>query len=232
MSDIFAEIDSALQRDRLEGLWRSYGGLVIVGVFGLILATAVNSGWQAWQRHDDTKKTAAILTVRQDKDPLAALLSLSEKTDHQHRRSILMNAASLAVKAGKIPQAIDLYDGIFKDSKNARDQILPYLYAARLRHASGALNEKNAPEIVTQLMNFGNNPDLTLRWQCLYQASLILLDVQKDPVKAKALLTQITEAGKDTAMPSLRQKAQALIEVIHYDYPEKKENKNAKSDKK
>jgi len=54
MSDIFAEIDSALQRDRLEGLWRSYGGLVIVGVFGLILATAVNSGWQAWQRHDES----------------------------------------------------------------------------------------------------------------------------------------------------------------------------------
>lgn len=46
-----AEVDAALQQERLMGIWQKYRVLFITGVCGLLLAVAGSQAWEAWQQH-------------------------------------------------------------------------------------------------------------------------------------------------------------------------------------
>ena len=46
-----AEVDAALQQDRLLNFWQRYRVLLITSLCALLLAVAANQAWQAWQQH-------------------------------------------------------------------------------------------------------------------------------------------------------------------------------------
>ena len=46
MADIFAEVDEELKQERLEKLWKEYGGIFISCIAAIILGTAANSGYK------------------------------------------------------------------------------------------------------------------------------------------------------------------------------------------
>ena len=50
MSDIFAEVDAELRRDRWKALWDRYGLLVICGAVGIVLLVAIFVGYRAFQQ--------------------------------------------------------------------------------------------------------------------------------------------------------------------------------------
>ncbi|MEC7594264.1 MAG: tetratricopeptide repeat protein, partial [Pseudomonadota bacterium] len=50
MSDIFAEVDADLRRDRWQALWDRYGLLVICGAVGIVLLVAIFVGYRAFQQ--------------------------------------------------------------------------------------------------------------------------------------------------------------------------------------
>ena len=50
MSDIFAEVDADLRRDRWQALWDRYGFLVIGGAVGIVLLVAIIVGYRAFQQ--------------------------------------------------------------------------------------------------------------------------------------------------------------------------------------
>ena len=50
MSDIFAEVDADLRRDRWQALWDRYGLLVICGAVGIVLLVAIVVGYRAFQQ--------------------------------------------------------------------------------------------------------------------------------------------------------------------------------------
>ena len=47
MSDIFAEVDADLRRDRWQALWDRYGLLVICGAVGIVLLVVAIRRWSA-----------------------------------------------------------------------------------------------------------------------------------------------------------------------------------------
>ena len=50
MSDIFAEVDADLRRDRWQAMWDRYGLLVIGGAFAIVLLVAIVVGYRAYQQ--------------------------------------------------------------------------------------------------------------------------------------------------------------------------------------
>ena len=50
MSDIFAEVDADLRRDRWQALWDRYGLLVIGGAVGIVLLVTIIVGYRTFQQ--------------------------------------------------------------------------------------------------------------------------------------------------------------------------------------
>ena len=63
MADLFVEVDEALKQERLENIWKKYGGLFISVLIAIILGTAANAGYKYWKKSANIKQTD-ILSYR------------------------------------------------------------------------------------------------------------------------------------------------------------------------
>ncbi|MCB1557459.1 MAG: tetratricopeptide repeat protein [Alphaproteobacteria bacterium] len=121
MSDILRDVDEMMKADRMSQLWQEHGKTVLTLIGLIILATAFNSGWTAYKNNKAEDQTSQILEALQDKDQYSALRATSEKLDGAGKGFSAMNAAALAVKDGKLSDAISLYDSVIADSSLPQD---------------------------------------------------------------------------------------------------------------
>jgi hypothetical protein len=63
--ELFREVDEELQREKLLGLWRQYGGWVIAAVVVVIVGVAAFLGWQRWQEHSRRAQAQDFAQVMQ-----------------------------------------------------------------------------------------------------------------------------------------------------------------------
>ena len=59
MSDIFAEVDADLRRDRWQAMWDRYGLLVIGGAVAIVLLVAIVVGYRAYQQSQNEAASLA-----------------------------------------------------------------------------------------------------------------------------------------------------------------------------
>ncbi len=64
MSDIFREVEEDVRRERLEKIWKAYGGFAVVLA---VLVLAGVAGFEVWQRHEAAQraKTSDAYTAAQ-----------------------------------------------------------------------------------------------------------------------------------------------------------------------
>src|ERR1700722_11327491 len=110
---IFQEIDEDLERQRMEALWKRYGGWIIAAAVIVVLGTASYTAWQSWRTGQDQKATAGLIdilanasTADSDKE-IATLESFADK-NHGETQAIFaqLHAASLAAKNSDTKKAI------------------------------------------------------------------------------------------------------------------------------
>ena len=116
MSDIFREVDEALQKEKVAKLWKQWGPTVIACAVALVLGTAANTGWRAWNTYSNQKETNKLVLAAEEKDIGAAMEKAGGDTDGDHKAIALMNAAAQYAKDKKFGKAADLYDTVSKDS--------------------------------------------------------------------------------------------------------------------
>lgn len=116
MSDIFREVDEDLRRDRMEGLFKRYGGIALGAALLIIAGTAGYKVWQhqtETQREQETNALARAVSAAQDPAKGAGTLADYAKSAPADMAALarLNEAAALAAQ-NKRAEAIKIYDAL------------------------------------------------------------------------------------------------------------------------
>jgi hypothetical protein len=204
MSDIFVEVDEALKQEKLENLWKKYGGLVIGAIIALILGTATNAGYQSWKTSHDTKQTNIFLSAEKAGNATTEeLVSAADQIDGGLKTLTMIRAASTALENGDKDKAASLFAQI---SQN--DQAEPNFRALATYmtvHTSSEMNDEQKIASLSAIAKDQKNP-----WNLYAKLDLaLLLGGQKnDFAQAHTYLKEISDEEK--APKTLRQKAQSI----------------------
>lgn len=121
MSDIFREVDEALQQEKAAKLWKEYGPTLMAAIVVLIVATAATTAYRSWTSHTNQKETAKLVIAAEDKDIAAAMEKAGTSLDGAHKAIGLMNAASKAAGADDFAKAQSLYSAVASDKSAPKD---------------------------------------------------------------------------------------------------------------
>ncbi len=204
MSDIFVEVDEALKQEKLENLWKKYGGVLIGAIIAIILGTAANAGYTAWKTNHDQKQTNIYLSaIEKENVSVDELIATSEKVGGGLKTITEINAASAALKNGNTEEAAKLFAQISADdqAENSFRALAAYMSI----HTSSDMSVEQKLISLEAIANDNENP-----WS-LYaklDTALILGEHQNNYTKARIFLKEVSEAEK--APKTLRQKAQSI----------------------
>ncbi len=115
MSDIFREVDEDLRRDRMERLYKRYGGVVLAAALAIVAGTGAYTAWRSWQQSKHQEETAALASALTQagqgaEKGVEALAAFAAKADPGMAGLAQLNAAALLIREGKTAEAIAVYD--------------------------------------------------------------------------------------------------------------------------
>ncbi len=122
MTDIFDEVGEDLRRDRLNRLWKNYGGVIIGLAVLVVLGTAV---WRGWVYYSEQQAAAAgdlysaAIAKASEGDANAAaesLLAFSSDAPKGYAVLARFRAASAKAAAGETDTAVAAFDALAKDA--------------------------------------------------------------------------------------------------------------------
>ncbi len=204
MADIFVEVDEALKQEKLELLWKKYGGILIGAIIAIILGTAANAGYKSWKTNHDTKQTDIYLSTFDKTSPTADdILSTTNDLEGGLKTLTQIKAAGTAYKNGNIEKAAKIYASITSD-ENA-DPNLKHLAAYMTAHTSSNLD--NELKLVS-FQAMAENDENPWNLYAKLDAALLLANEKKDYTAARKYLKEINDNEK--APKTLRQKAQSI----------------------
>ncbi|MCW2248890.1 hypothetical protein M2352_004550 [Azospirillum fermentarium] len=116
MSDIFREVDEDLRRDRMEGLFKRYGGMAVGAALLIIAGTAGYKMWQHQQQTRHEEETGALArAVSAAQDPAKgadALANYAKGAPADMAALARLNEAAVLVSQNKRAEAVKIYDAL------------------------------------------------------------------------------------------------------------------------
>lgn len=217
MSDIFREVDEALQKEKAARFWKEYGPTLILAAVIMVGSTAATTAYQTWDHWRDREETAKLLTAMQEKDVAPALEQAAADTRGGHEAIALMAAASKEADEKNFAKAAELYGKVAEDGA-APDYLsdLAVILGARAR----LLIDGNAPDykpLAEKIEKVANDKSSPFRVQAKVEAALLYGDGLKDYAKALSLLDGI---DKERAPASLIEKGRAMQQVYKSEAPQ------------
>ncbi len=211
MSDesLFREVDEEVRQEQFKKMWTQYGNLIIALCFVLIAAVAAFKGWQYWQVKQAQSAGESFFS--------AVKLSNAGKVDEASKQfqaighpgyatlAKLREANALAA-AGKIPDAVQIYDAVAAQS--SVDNSLRDL--ARIRAALALADTASPNELAARVQGFDSagNPWRHAAREIMAAAYWRLKDYTNTDKQVQAILA-------DSETPSgIRQSAQMLSELL------------------
>lgn len=216
MSDIFREVDEALQKEKMERLWKEYGPTLIAAAIILVISTAVMVGYRTWNSNQNKQETAKLVSAMNDAEIAAAMEKVAGETRKGHEAIALLTAASTHAEKKDFTKAAALYKQVTEDSStpDILSDLAAILYsrAAQLAVTSDAAPDyKELLKTVEPVAKDGKSP---FQLQAKVEAALLYGDGLKDYTAALDLLKGFeTEAAPD----SLKEKALALKHVYEFE---------------
>ncbi len=223
MSNLLQEVDDAMRRERMEELWKEYGHFVLGFIAFVILATAVYSGWTAWNDSVEAKQTEQLMALLDD-SKFPDNIKPEELDLRAPLRGIaLLNAAGAYVHESKTAEALKMYKAAADDTSIPPDlRQLAILMQARLLSAD-AKSEQSLVELLKPVMDDSKGP-----WQpyALMEAATFTASRGGNYIAAREYLKEIMETKE---LPqSIYAKARALDQI----YAVKQERSPKKTDQK
>ncbi len=209
---LLREVDEELRREQLEKLWKRYGNWFIAFSFGIVAAVAGYKGWQYYQ----TKQAQAageayasaldlLVTGKQEEGRLK-LTALAEGSHKGAAALARLKLAALDAKAGKIKDAIALYEKVEKDESLD----LPLRNAARIRHAWLIVDTADHESLKKLLggLDVPGSPWRAAAWEILALSAWRAGDLKTARNLAEKILLD------PETPPGARQRARILMETI------------------
>ena len=213
MSDIFAEVDADLRRDRWQALWDRYGLLVIGGAVGIVLLVAIVVGYRAFQQSQNEAASLRYEALLQqiEEEGSAAKFELlnSFALEEANGYGVLaaFGAAGTAAENGDFTTALAGFDAMVARG----DLAAPMRDYARLQAAIVLVNQKaSADDIAARLARLFDD-DNALR--PIARDILALAYFTKDaPLKARELYAE--QLADPDATPFSKQRAQIMLSEV------------------
>ena len=207
MSDIFREVDEALQRDRAAALWKEYGPTLILAAIVLVLSTAATSVYRHWDTGRDRAETAKLVTAMNDDDMAGALKNAASDTRGNHRAIAMLVAGHKAAEAKDFAKAAEQYQTVADDS-GAPGDLRDLAVILQSRAALLVEKSENADfaTIASRLETVAKDKNSPFAAQAALEAATLYGEKLGNFAKANALLDVIKNDQSD----SVAEKAQAL----------------------
>lgn len=202
MSDIFREVDEALQQEKIERIWKEYRSTIIACIAILVLGTAATTGYRSWDSSRDASETAKLLKALESDKPQEAIQKAIGNTRNAHEALGLLSAASLLIEEDKKEEASALYKQL-ADNKSAPRDLRDL---ARIFYVQNS-QEKSLDTLKSVLAN-DKSPWI---WHARLEAASLAAHQNENYQQAMAYLEPFkTDAS---IPPSLKQRAEALLHV-------------------
>lgn len=224
MSDIFREVDEALQQEKLVKIWEEYKTTIIASIAILLISTAATTAYRNWNASRDATETARLMAAMESDTPTQAIQDVIKDTRKGHKTLGLMSAAGLLLEEGKKTEAVALYKQVV-DNKSA-----PRNFRDLARILYNQHTDKPSIDILQPLLANDKSPWI---WHARLQAAVIVGETSNNTAQALEYLKPFDTV---TTIPvSLKQRAQALLHLYelkteeqqHQQHQQNKEVKKA-----
>lgn len=208
MSDLIAEVDEALRRERLEKLWKQYGNYLIAFLLALVLGTGFFSAYASWEKGEKAEQTGRLMALIEDS---AFPTNLTAEIDLRPglRGVALLAAGSVSIDQNKMTEALGYY------TQAAQDQDIPddLRHLATLMRVRLLQQQKDTSQdqqaLLKQVWQDRKSP---WRAHALMESAALYAQEQKDLTQARAHLAMII--GDQMVVPeTVLAKARALDHV-------------------
>ena len=217
MSDIFREVDEAVQKDKMLAIWDEYKNTIIMAIIILLVSSTATTMYKNWNAGRNATETQRLLSALETNDPQAAIQELVKDTRKNHKTLGLMSAANLHLKEGKKSDAATLYEQVVQDKKSPRN----------MRDLARILFIQNtdAPDIkiLQPLLSNDKSPWV---WHARLEAAALTAHNKEDYQGALYYLKKFDSDKAQYLPATLKQRAQALSHV----YTLKAQNSSSKND--
>lgn len=210
MSDIFREVDEALQQEKAAKFWKEYGPTLIVCAIIIVLSTAASTGFMTWNKHRNAGETARLVEALESEQTAATMLQdVAKDTRTKHETLALLTAAGMLGEKKDYAQAATLYKQAYENgSAGGLEGLARILY---VRSTLASNSETNADDLLAVLKPVLNDDNGPWQWPAKIDAALIAAHLQKNYAAAAAHLQGADDATN--LPPSLSQRAQALHQL-------------------
>lgn len=213
MSDIFREVDEAMQQEKAARFWKEYGPTIILAAVILVVSTAATTAYRTWDGWRDQQETEKLMQASQkSEDLVAAYLDVAKETRSGHEAVALLTAGNIAAKNKDFKKASELYNQAASDSSSPSDlqDLAAILYSRAVQMTGDDVDYKALADKITPI---AKNKKSAFQLQAKLEAAVLYGDGLKDYAKAIDLLADF----KDQEASSLKEKADALKHVYEFE---------------
>lgn len=178
MSELLKDVDEMMRQERLMQIWKTWGNYIIAAILGVILAVALNQGYQAWYKSAAEKSTAAIQTALNDKDPVTALQTLADGSRGNAAVLARLMAVPKALDAGKP----DVARKLLLDARNTSSATQDLRDLATIQWVRLMATDKDtSPDALIAALNpLMRDEGQPYAWAARIEAAAIMADRKKD----------------------------------------------------
>ena len=202
MSELLAEVDEAMKRERLENIWKNYGNYFITLILLIIFGTGGYSAYSNWQAGVTQTQTDALIAAEAKNDP-QALVDVAANLNGGLKAIAQLRAAGGFLNAKQEDKALELYSVLAADKNQPKEfQDLAIFMKARLEAKTNPDQALSALEALTK------DDKSAYRFHARLESAMIFAHQKQDYKSASAQLAPLlTEQN----MPqNLNAKANAL----------------------
>lgn len=222
MTDLIAEANELMRRERLETFWRENKILIVAALAAIVILTGLVSFYRGWNESRNMASTDAALNLIEAADfPDNIPENLADQTPSMRANAkalARLSAARALLAQGKTGQALAQYQAAGHDSHAHKD--LRQLGALMEAQLTGAKDTRAALSALEKIADDGKSP---WRYHALTAAAVIEAHQNQNFAKARDYLDRVQKA--EDAPPGVTARAKALRHVYGLRAPARKADK-------